>query len=44
VPQANDLWVESNGVVWVTDRIGGGLTALRPQPWLADRLDGARAA
>jgi hypothetical protein len=44
VPQANDLWVEPNGVVWVTDRIGGGLTALRPQPWLADRLDGARAA
>jgi hypothetical protein len=43
-PQANDLWVERDGLVWVTDRIGGGLTALRPQPWLRDRLDGARAA
>ena len=44
VPQANDLWVEQDGLVWVTDRIGGGVTALRPQSWLRDRLDEARAA
>jgi hypothetical protein len=44
VPQANDLWVEPSGLVWVTDRIGGGLTALRPQPWLRERLEEAEAA
>jgi hypothetical protein len=44
VPQANDLWVEHDGLTWVTDRVGGGVTAVRPRPWLRDRLDGARAA
>ncbi|HEY3753462.1 MAG TPA: hypothetical protein VGL80_30085, partial [Pseudonocardiaceae bacterium] len=44
VPQANDLWVEPTGLTWVTDRIGGGLTALRPEPRLRDVLDEAQAA
>ena len=44
VSQANDLWVQEDGLVWVTDRIGGGLTALRPDPTLRDRIDEARAA
>ena len=44
VPQANDLWVEQDGLTWVTDRVGGGLTALRPRSWLRDRLEEARAA
>jgi hypothetical protein len=29
-PQSNDLFVDSGGLVWVTDRIGGGLSALEP--------------
>jgi hypothetical protein len=41
VPQANDLWVEPTGLTWVTDRVGGGLTAVRPRPWLRDRLERA---
>lgn len=44
VPQANDLWVQPDGLVWVTDRIGGGLTALRPDAALRERIDEARAA
>jgi hypothetical protein len=44
VPQANDLWVEPSGLVWVTDRVGGGVTALRPEPWLRDRLEEAQSA
>lgn len=34
-PQLNDLWVEESGLIWVTDRIGGGLYALAPEPELA---------
>ena len=37
-PQINDLYVEENGLVWVTDRIGGGLYALEPDDELAARL------
>ncbi|HEX3592415.1 MAG TPA: hypothetical protein VHV74_22575 [Pseudonocardiaceae bacterium] len=44
VPQTNDLWVQADGLVWVTDRIGGGLTALRPDSALRAKIDGARAA
>jgi hypothetical protein len=29
-PQLNDLWVQSDGLAWVTDRIGGGLWAVAP--------------
>ena len=37
-PQANDLYVEESGVVWVTDRVGGGVAALQPEPWLASLM------
>ena len=30
-PQTNDLYVETNGRVWVTDRVGGGLDVLEPE-------------
>ncbi len=36
-PQTNDLFVDESGLVWVTDRIGGGLYVLEPEPdsaWL----------
>ena len=43
VVQANDLWVDDSGRVWVTDRIGGGLTVLEPEPWLRRRMEEAMA-
>jgi hypothetical protein len=44
VAQANDLWVDEGGLVWVTDRIGGGLTVLEPEPWLRRRMKEEMAA
>lgn len=35
VAQINDLLVEQSGLVWVSDRVGGGLYALKPEPELA---------
>jgi hypothetical protein len=35
VPQINDLFVDDTGLLWVTDRIGGGLYVLEPEPPLA---------
>jgi hypothetical protein len=35
VAQINDLFVDDGGLVWVTDRIGGGLYVLEPEPALA---------
>ena len=43
-PQTNDLWVEADGRVWLTDRVGGGLDCLEPEPELARLLAAARAA
>jgi hypothetical protein len=37
-PQTNDLFVETSGRVWVTDRFVGGLTCLEPEPELAALL------
>jgi hypothetical protein len=34
-PQTNDLWVDHDGLVWVTDRHGGGLSVLEAEPELA---------
>jgi hypothetical protein len=34
-PQSNDLLVEDSGLIWVTDRIGGGLYLLEPDDGLA---------
>ena len=30
--QINDLFVDATGLIWVTDRIGGGLYVLQPEP------------
>jgi hypothetical protein len=38
VPQANDLFVDSDGIVWVTDRGTGGVFALQPDDELAGRM------
>jgi hypothetical protein len=43
VPQINDLFVDDSGLVWATDRIGGGLYVLAPEPALAALMDEARA-
>ena len=42
-PQTNDLFVEASGLVWLTDRVGGGLYALEPEPEFAGFLSAARA-
>ncbi len=42
VPQINDLFVDSGGLIWVTDRIHGGLYLLEPEPALAALMDQAR--
>ncbi|MCW2765420.1 MAG: hypothetical protein JWO11_1379 [Nocardioides sp.] len=35
VPQANDLFVDAAGLVWVTDRGSGGVACLQPEDGLA---------
>ena len=42
VPQINDLFVDGTGLLWVTDRIGGGLYVLAPEPPLAALMAQAR--
>ena len=37
-PQTNDLHVETDGRVWITDRSGGGLDVLEPLPEFAEVL------
>ena len=39
VAQINDLFVDDGGLIWVTDRIGGGLYVLQPEP-ASGRADG----
>jgi hypothetical protein len=43
VPQINDLFVDDTGLLWVTDRIGGGLYVLEPEPTLASLMEEARS-
>ena len=43
VAQINDLFVDADGLIWVTDRIGGGLYVLEPEPPLAALMARARA-
>jgi hypothetical protein len=40
--QSNDLLVDGDGLVYVTDRVGGGLAILEPEPWLAALMDRSR--
>jgi hypothetical protein len=44
VPQVNDLFVDDTGLLWVTDRIGGGLYVLAPEPPLAALMTQAGSA
>jgi hypothetical protein len=37
-PQINDLYVDTDGTVYVTDRISGGLYVLEPEGSLAERM------
>ena len=32
--QANDLFVDADGLIWVTDRVGGGVSVVAPEPGL----------
>lgn len=43
VAQINDLFVDAGGLIWVTDRVGGGLYVLEPGPSLAALMADARA-
>lgn len=43
VPQSNDLFVDEDCLVWVTDRVGGGLTVLEPDSDLRDLMEAARS-
>jgi hypothetical protein len=36
--QANDLFVASDGLIYVTDRVGGGVHVLEPEPALASLM------
>jgi hypothetical protein len=42
VPQINDLFVDANGLIWVTERIGGGVYVLQPTGALAALMEQAR--
>ncbi len=42
VAQINDLFVDDSGLIWATDRIGGGLYVLEPEPGLATLMAEAR--
>ena len=42
VPQSNDLFVDDGGLVWVTDRISGGVAVLEPDDELAALMADAR--
>jgi hypothetical protein len=42
-PQINDLYVQVDGMIFVTDRINGGLYVLEPEGSLAGRMEAARA-
>lgn len=40
--QSNDVFVASDGSVYLTDRAGGGIDILEPSPELRDRMEEAR--
>jgi hypothetical protein len=40
--QLNDLFVDHTGLIWATDRIGGGLYVLEPEGALATLMGEAR--
>jgi hypothetical protein len=42
-PQINDLYVQEDGLIFVTDRINGGLYVLEPEEPLVRHMEAARA-
>ena len=44
VPQLNDLFVDTDGLIWTTDRLHGGLYVLQAEPWLARLLTESQLA
>jgi hypothetical protein len=42
-PQINDVYVQADGLIFVTDRISGGLYVLEPEGSLAERMRAAPA-
>jgi len=42
VPQSNDLFVDEDCNIWVTDRVAGGLNVLEPEPLVRELMDQAR--
>jgi hypothetical protein len=41
-PQINDLFVDEDGTIFVSDRVNGGLYVLRPDEWLLGVMETAR--
>jgi hypothetical protein len=41
VVQSNDLWVDDDCLVWVTDRVGGGVSVLEPDEWFRQCMEEA---
>lgn len=42
--QINDLWVAEDHLVYVTDRVNGGVYVLEPEDWLNDRMRAAASS
>lgn len=42
VAQSNDLFVDKQGLIFVSDRRGGGVAVLEPEPWLAQLMEESR--
>jgi hypothetical protein len=40
--QSNDVFVDAGGLVYLTDRVGGGVVILEPEPELAQLMTAAR--
>lgn len=40
--QINDVYVADDLTIYATDRVTGGVYALEPEPWLAEKLDNGR--
>ncbi len=43
VAQSNDLFVDDDCLIWLTDRRAGGLAVLEPEPWLRALMEESRA-
>lgn len=40
--QINDIFVDNECRIYISDRVGGGAYILRPEPWLEQRMERAR--